>query len=179
MTSIDPHPYTQVVLDAWRRFADGEADLDQTQAADFPGLVSQLFVLHRIGPSDFCFRHCGDSVQEMFGRDLAEHNFLTLWQNADRALVAAVMDAALLDRGPAVLRAHAETLTGQTAELEIALAPLVTAGAGKARFLGHCLATRDGRRPPYRPFHKIQVSAASPPAARTASPAIRLVASNI
>ena len=45
-------------------------------------------------------------IERLFGRQLAEHNFLTLWTDPDRRLVAAALQAAATDRGPALGLPH-------------------------------------------------------------------------
>ena len=92
---------------------------------DYPGLVGRLFVLNHVADGDYSFRRVGYSLERLFGRQLTEHNFLSIWNEPDRQLVSAALCTATPDRGPALIRARGETLTGRRVDLEFALAPLL------------------------------------------------------
>lgn len=171
------HPYTQAVLDAWRRLSEGQIPADGPRTEDFPGLVGNLFVLNRVSERDFSFRRVGYAIERLFGRQLAEHNFLSLWSEPDRSLVCAALGSARLDRGPARIRVRGETLDGRRIELEFALAPLVGPKNAPERFLGLCQSTTPDHILAGRPLRRLQVIAVYPPAPEPRRAAIRLVSS--
>lgn len=174
MEDINPHPNTLAVLDAWRRLSDGDAGEDGPTTDDYPGLVGRLFVLKHVADEDYSFRRVGATLERLFGRQLTEHNFLSIWNEADRGLVSATLASATVERGPALLRARGETLTGKRVELEFALAPL--SGAGGPRYLGICQAMTPEGALGARPLRRLQALAVYPPAPSEA-PAIRMVSS--
>ena len=174
MEDINAHPNTLAVLDAWRRLSDGDTWTDGPTTDDYPGLVGRLFVLNRVADQDYSFRRVGHALERLFGRQLAEHSFLSLWSEADRDLVSATLASATLERGPALLRARGETLTGKRVELEFALAPLSSRTG--TRYLGICQAMTSEESLGARPLRRLQAIAVYPPAPEE-QPAIRVVSS--
>jgi len=170
------HPNTQAVLDAWRRLSEGQVNEDGPTTDDYPGLVGRLFVLNHIGECDYSFRRVGYSLERLFGRVLAEHNFLSIWNEPDRQLVAAALSSAVADRGPALIRARGETLAGRRVDIEFALAPLYGRNGAPARFLGLCQTMTPEDALNGRPLRRLQAIAVYPPAPDF-RPAIRIVSS--
>ena len=177
MENMKAHPYTQAVLDAWRRLADGQMSEDGPTTEDFPGLVGNLFVLNHVGERDYSFHRVGHTIEKLFGRQLAEQNFLSLWTEPDRSLIAAALASAHADHGPAIVRARGETLDGRRIELEFALAPLPSTGNARERLLGHCQSMTVDQALRGRPLRRLQAIAVYPPAPDRRTPAIRLVSS--
>ncbi|MEP7209728.1 MAG: PAS domain-containing protein [Alphaproteobacteria bacterium] len=171
------HPYTQAVLDAWRRLADGQLSEDGPTTEDFPGLVGNLFVLNHVGERDYSFQRVGHNIEKLFGRQLAEHNFLSLWSEPDRTLVSAALASAHADQGPAIVRARGETLDGRRIELELTVAPLPAQTANRERFLGLCQSITPDHSLGGRPLRRLQAIAIYPPAPEPRAPTIRLVSS--
>ncbi len=174
MDDIRAHPNTQAVLDAWRRLSAGEADLDGPTTDDYPGLVGRLFVLSHVADGDYSFRRVGQALERLFGRQLAEHNFLSIWNGPDRELVSAALGAATIERGPTLIHARGETLTGKQVELEFALAPLP--GRNGTRYLGLCQAMTPETVLAGRPLSRLQAVAVYPPSS-SEPPAVRIVSS--
>lgn len=170
------HPNTQAVLDAWRRLSDGVAATEGPTTDDYPGLVGRLFVLNHVADRDYSFRRVGYSLEQLFGRQLTEHNFLSIWGESDRRLVNAALVAAIADRGPTLIRARGETLTGKRVDLEFALAPLFGKPGASIRFLGLCQTMAPEDSLAGRPLRRLQVLAVFPPAP-SLQPSIRLVSS--
>jgi hypothetical protein len=177
MEDMKAHPYTQAVLDAWRRLADGQITEDGPTTEDFPGLVGNLFVLNHVGERDYSFQRVGHGIEKLVGRQLAEHNFLSLWSEPDRSLVVAALAAASADKGPAIVRARGETLDGRRIELEFALAPLFSETSDRQRFLGLCQSMTPEQSLGGRPLRRLQAIAVYPPAPEPRTPIIRLVSS--
>jgi hypothetical protein len=178
MEDMKAHPYTQAVLDAWRRLAEGQMSEDGPTTEDFPGLVGNLFVLNHVGAGDYSFHRVGHGVEKLFGRQLAEHNFLSLWNEPDRSLASAALASAQADNGPAIVRARGETLDGRRIELEFALAPIPSPTASRNRFLGICQSMTPDMALGGRPLRRLQAIAIYPPAPEPRTPMIRLVSSN-
>ena len=176
MEDVNAHPNTQALLDAWRRLSQGGMASGGPTTDDYPDLVGRLFVLNHVGDRDYSFRRVGHTIERLFGRQLAEHNFLTLWTDPDRRLVAAALQAAATDRGPALIRARGETLTGRRIDLEFTLAPLLSGSGAPRRFLGLCQSVMDEEALHGRPLRRLQAIALYPPAP-SFDPAIRLVSS--
>lgn len=176
MEGVNAHPNTQALLDAWRRLSQGAGESGGPTTEDYPDLVGRLFVLNHVGEHDYSFRRVGHAIEQLFGRQLIEHNFLTLWSEPDRRLVVAALQAAAADRGPALIRARGETLIGRRVDLEFALAPLLSDVAIPRRFLGLCQSVKNEELLNGRPLRRLQAIALFPPAPNF-DPAIRLVSS--
>src|SRR5262245_57144018 len=177
MEDMRAHPNTQAVLDAWRRLSDGDLAEDGPTTEDYPGVVGRLFVLNHVADRDYSFRRVGYALERLFGRALAEHNFLSIWNEPDRQLVSAALASAILDRGPVLIRARGETLAGKRVDLEFALAPLPSSRAAPVRFLGLCQSMSPEEALGGRPLRRLQAVAVYPPAPNQ-RPTIRLVSSH-
>ena len=173
---MNAHPNTQAVLDAWKRLSEGQVNEDGPTTDDYPGLVGRLFVLNHVADRDYSFRRVGYALERLFGRALAEHNFLSIWNEPDRQLVSAALASATVDRGPAMIRARGETLAGKRVDLEFALAPLPGNRMAAVRFLGVCQTMSPEEALCGRPLRRLQAIAIYPPAPNQ-RPAIRLVSS--
>lgn len=174
MEDMRAHPNTQAVLDAWRRLSDGDLAEDGPTTDDYPGVVGRLFVLNHVADRDYSFRRVGYSLERLFGRQLTEHNFLSIWNEPDRQLVSAALNSATPERGPALIRARGETLAGKRVELEFALAPLPGRNGVVTRYLGVCQAMTPEEVLGGRPLRRLQAIAVYPPPSEQ-SPGIRLV----
>lgn len=177
MAAMQLHPNTQVVLDAWKRLVDGQLAAEGPATDDDPGLVANLFVLNHVGECDFAFRRAGNALERLFGRQLIDYNFLSIWNEGDRGLIAAGLAVALRDRGPLLIRARGETLAGKRIDIEFALAPILRDAAPANRLLGLCQSTTPEEILHGRPLRRLQVLAIYPPAP-SAEPVIRMVCSN-
>ncbi len=170
------HPNTRVVLDAWKRLSDGSQANEGPATDDDASLVGSLFVLNHISERDFAFRRAGASIERLFGRQLIDHNFLSIWSEADRHLVAAGLAVAVQDSGATLIHARGETLAGKRIDLEFSLAPLVREDSASVRFLGLCQTITPEEVLNGRPISRLQALAIYPPAPDREA-AIRLVAS--
>lgn len=176
------HPNTRILLDAWRRMnaAPEEFSLHGPRANEHPDLLTNLFVIQATEDRAWEFRSAGDGLRALLGRELAHHDFLSLWTGPDRAMMAGFLDAVHLDGGPGVIRGRGETLTGQRAEVEITVMPLASSQSGSRenRFLG--LYQTLGGVPTLRgrPIWRHRISMLVPPDTRPESPALKVVSSN-
>ena len=176
MEVLKAHPNTQAMLDAWKRLTEGHLAADGPTTDEYPGLVNNLFVINHVAERDFAFRRVGPALDRLFGRQLSEHDFLSIWNEPDRRLVAAGISMAVKDRGPTIIHARGETLAGKRLDLELALAPLLNEVNAPRRFLGLCQAITPEEILGGRPLRRLQVLAIFPPAPDM-RPAIRLVSS--
>ena len=176
MEELKAHPNTQAVLDAWRRLSEGVDAPEVPTTEDYAGLVGRLFVLNHVADRDYSFRRVGYALEQLFGRQLGEHNFLSIWSESDRRLVNAALIAAAVDRGPTLIRARGETLVGKRVDLEFALAPLFGRAGTATRFLGLCQTMTPEETLAGRPLRRLQALAIYPPAP-TLYPAMRIVSS--
>lgn len=177
MLELKAHPNTRAVIDAWRSLGSGKPTGSGGSTEDYPGLVGRLFVLHRLSEADFCFRRVGSAIDQIFGRVLVDHNFLSLWKQPDLSLVTSALEAARADRGPALVRARGETLDGKRIDLEFVLAPLLQDGEAPSRFLGLCQSLSTERALGGRPVRTLKVVSVYPPAPTKDYASVRLVSS--
>ncbi|MEQ1783612.1 MAG: PAS domain-containing protein [Hyphomonadaceae bacterium] len=176
MEAINVHPNTRVVLDAWKRLSDGSQANEGPATDDDASLVGSMFVLNHVSERDFAFRRAGASIERLFGRQLTDHNFLSIWSEADRHLVAAGLAVAVEDSGATLIHARGETLAGKRVDLEFSLAPLVREDRASVRFLGLCQTITPEEVLNGRPVSRLQALAIYPPAPDREA-AIRLVVS--
>lgn len=176
MEAMNIHPNTRVVLDAWKRLSDGSPANEGPATYDDAALVSSLFVLNHVGAHDFAFQRAGGSLERLFGRQLIDHNFLSIWSEADRHLVAAGLAVAVQDCGATLIHARGESLAGKRIDLEFSLAPLMRGDGPAVRFLGLCQTMTPEEVLNGRPINRLQALAVYPPAPDREA-AIRLVSS--
>lgn len=176
------HPNTKVLLDAWRRLNAHAAHIqgEAPRVNDHPGLVERLFVIENKRDGAWLFRTAGGSLTSLLGRQLINHDFLSLWTGPDRPMMSAFLEAVQLDGAPGVARGRGETLTGQRVEIELTLMPLAkqTERADRHRLLG--LYQTLGGEPLLkgRPVWRHRISMLVPPDTRMPGPQLKLVASN-
>ena len=178
MLENNAHPNTQAIIEAWKRLSGGEGQrISGPMADDFPGLVGRLFILQKIDKSDFSFRVAGAALEDILDRELADHNFMSLWRSEDKPLISAAIDAALLANSPSIVYAVGMTLDGRTVNVEIALAPLGEA-SGRRRLLGLYQTLTDETVLNGRPVWRHWATSIVPPITQQPLAPIRLVASN-
>ena len=181
MQSSKTHAYTQALIDAWRRFSTQSPLEDGPDTQDYPGLVENLFVLACPSADQLTFRNIGAGVERLFGRDLVEHEFLSLWASNDRPLVAAAAYCAVKENGPTVINAVASRIAGGPVAIEFTLAPIRNANGEVSRLLGLCQVLTPGTEATPRPIGPMRLEAVFPPAtppADTPRQKLRLVVNN-
>lgn len=178
MSQSKAHAYSQALISAWEKFATETTFEDGPVAEDFPGLVESLFVVTCGADDQFAFRNVGPGVERLFGRELVEHDFLSLWEGSDRSLVLAAARSAIVDNGPVVLSACAAVLEGKAVELEFTLAPIRNASGDVSRLLGLCQTLSLAAEANGRPIGRMRLVAVFPPATPRTKPQLRLVVCN-
>ncbi len=194
------HPNTRAIADYWESLKEGEGTpaRDDLSPSDLSSLLANVFILQKLDGEHAVFRLAGTNLCSLYQREFREHNFLGLWQGADRMHMAALLAAAAIAPGPAIALAGAETIDGRKIKAEIFLAPLAGADGEVDRYLGlfQPLSGEDalGGRPLIRqhlialyppnahaaPSRRMAPAQAErqAPAPRRARPALRLVADN-
>ncbi len=178
MNAANAHSYTRALIDAWKRLAPG-GDIDAgPHAAEYPGLIDNLFVLSCSADTDLEFRNAGTGMEQLFGRDLIEHDFLSLWRNDNRVEVMAAAADAIDAHAPVVLRTSATTIGDETVELEFTLAPIGNSTSRQARFLGLCQIVTRAPRTLSLPHGSLELHSIERHTEPKPRPQLRLVVSN-
>lgn len=180
MQQPQTHAYTQALIDAWRRFSVQAPTGDGPETDDYPGLVENLFVVAHPASNQFTFRNLGPGVERLFGRELVDHDFLSLWDPVDRPLIAAAARCAVSENGPTIINARASRLEGSSVEIEFTLAPIRNAQGEISRLLGLCQVLTPSPQPNPRPIGPMRLEAVFPPAParQPQKPRLRLVVCN-
>ncbi len=179
MLELNAHPNTRAIIEAWKRLSQGDTlPADGPKAEEYPNLVGRLFILQRDSTSDYSFRVAGVGLETLFGRELAEHNFLTLWSGQDKPLISAAIEAALCARAPSLVQADGASLDGRKLKVEISFAPLDPVDAPRPRVLGLYQALSDETKLSGRPVWRHFTTGVFPPPPSDNLAQVRLVASN-
>jgi hypothetical protein len=131
------HSNTERLIDYWR-LRGGDAGLPTRMAvnpADFSEVMSQVFILGRVGTGIYPIRLVGGFVAELHQRDLRQQNGLSLFRERDRLELKAALEAGR--RRPEPVVATVDVLTdGPVLPMEVLFAPLAAAPGSPERFLG-------------------------------------------
>lgn len=179
MTEQAFHINTKAVLRAWQRLSTTEGDaLADPKVSDFPNLLGSLFVLKQVDSGVWTFVNAGGDVSSSIGRDLIEQDFLSLWRGRDMDLIAAQLKTIFNSATPGRILSRAETLSGDTMDVEITLAPLTSSDTGADKMLGLYQMLEPAERFHGRPVWRHTISAIYPPSYNTMQPSLRLIANN-
>ncbi|WP_421729418.1 PAS domain-containing protein [Brevundimonas sp.] len=126
------HSGTQQLIDAWTALPDARriparADFEPLRMGT---LVPQLFAVDRQGAR---LRLAGGWIERLHGGSLGGVDWLTLWREDSRPMVAAAIVQTFREARPVVLAADSERLDGI---LEIVIAPLRSASDVADRLIG-------------------------------------------
>jgi hypothetical protein len=132
------HSNTQRLTDYWRRrrgtdFAPLRSSVDP---CDFADLLPQIFILGRPAAGRYPFRLAGGLLEDLHGYDLRSDEFMSLWEEADRFVLRAAMENALLRGQAIIVESKGVTAENFGARLEILLAPMISRAGRVDRFLG-------------------------------------------
>lgn len=173
------HPQSRAFIGSWRALNGLESDqaAANTLSIDASSLLNRLFLAQRADGDVFIFRTIGKDLTVWTGRDLRDHAVISLFQGADRPLLAALIDSAIAAPGPALARACAFGLgQGQRCEIELVVLPLLEQGVPD-RILGLFQPIGSGLSVA-KPVLRLALTAILPPAPQQpARPALRLVVS--
>ncbi len=133
------HKHSEMMLSYWAglRGARGQAPRrEDVSPRAFKRALPDVFLIERMDRHTFAFRLAGTRVCAIYGRELRDHNFISLWPATDQNAVKAVIERALKTATPAVFTAIVETLDRRQAEAEILLMPLADDNGQVTRLLG-------------------------------------------
>jgi hypothetical protein len=168
------HPDTRALL-AFGRALAGQPAPPKRQGADH--VLERLLILERCADGRWPLRSFGAELTALFGRDLKDQDFASLWLEPDWALVTALAGAALAAEEPGIARAKAETACGRLLGLEILITPLKVEAAFGERYLGMLQPLGGEAFLEGRPLVRLRLVSLHPPPAKT-PPRVRLVVTN-
>ena len=150
------------------------------QSDAHPDLLAALFVIEKTEDGLWVFRNAGQDVRKRLGRDPADHDFLEMWQGYDRIITGSIIHAVVKNAAPAILQAHAMTLSGVKTRVEITLASLtkVNAQIRAQRLIGLYQSLDLPKSARAHPAWKHRLDAVFPPQSHTSESHLRLVTSN-
>jgi hypothetical protein len=128
------HPDTRALLVYGRALAGNPAAKPKKGGAD--QVLERLFVIERTKDGRLPIRTFGAELVRLFGRDLREHDFSTLFLAPDLSMLNALIDASQAAGEPSIARVTAETSDRRMLGVEILLTPLKTDERLGMRFLG-------------------------------------------
>jgi hypothetical protein len=168
------HPDTRALL-AYGRALAGAKVTPKKGGADH--LLERLFVLERMADGRLPLRSFGSELTALFGRDLKEHDFASLFLAPDLRLLGALIDSAAEAAGPAIARVSAETQCGVRLGAEILLTPLKVDARFGERFLGMVQPLGGEKFLDGRLILRLRIGSLHPPEAKAPAP-MRLVVVN-
>ena len=128
------HPDTRALLVYGRALAGNPSAKPKKGGAD--QVLERLFVIERTKDGRLPIRTFGAELVKLFGRDLREHDFSTLFLAPDLALLHALIDASCAAGEPSIARVTAETSDRVLLGVEILITPLKTDETLGTRYLG-------------------------------------------
>jgi hypothetical protein len=128
------------IFNYWDRIR-GSADAPLRNAIEpsaIRHILPQLFILELMPSGETRFRLAGTMICNLFGRELREHDFTSLWTNGQSGDVANIVKGVMVHAVPTLLNATGYNGTGRSLSLEIVLMPVRSAEDRCDRLLG-CL----------------------------------------
>lgn len=168
------HPDTRALLSYGRALAGGEPARKKGRADH---VLERLFVIERMADGRWPLRTFGAELVTLFGRDMKDQDFSLFWADQDRALMSALIDAAVAADEPAIARVYAEVSGGAQFGAEILLSPLRVEPRFGERLLGLFQALGGESFADGRPIMRLRLGSLHPPLAKPGQ-AVRLVVSN-
>jgi hypothetical protein len=147
---------TRLVFQYWDHLRGDRAAPERGEIE--PGAVRHAlrdtFILENEATDRLVVRLAGTRVCALFGGELKNRPFLSIWGDAPtRVEVSRMADAVMDDCAGAVCGLHAETANGNSVELELVLLPLRHGGKTHARMMG---AVSPVTSPPWLGFEKVE-----------------------
>ncbi|NWH09650.1 MAG: PAS domain-containing protein [Alphaproteobacteria bacterium] len=132
------HRNTELLLGYWTKLKGerpipARADIDPRA---IKRILPDLFILDRHARNRMTFTLAGTRLCWLFGRELRELNFLSMWTGSSERQVRETLEAALTSLSPAVIYAIAETHDHRTLRTEILALPIADSRGGVTRLLG-------------------------------------------
>jgi hypothetical protein len=114
------------IFNYWNRIR-GSADAplrSQIEPASIRHTLPQIFILEMSEVGDLKFRLAGTMICSLFGRELRDHLFLSLWSGSQRNNAVEIARGVINHATPALLNATGHTGSGRTISFEILLLPM-------------------------------------------------------
>jgi len=125
----------------------------EIEPAKSAALLPETFIAEGVGPLGHRFRLAGTRICEQFGRELRGADLLSLWEDADRDAVAALLRTVFADAAVGYGRFKAYTHTNRQASFEFVLLPTASpAASARATPCPPYRSQRDDRRRDMRPL---------------------------
>ncbi|MBS0386508.1 MAG: PAS domain-containing protein [Proteobacteria bacterium] len=128
------HPDTRALLAYGRALAGNTTARPKKGGAD--QVLERLFVIERGKDGRMPIRTFGADLVKLFGRDLRDHDFASLFLEQDLHLINALIDATLSAGEPAIARIVADTADKRQFGAELLLTPLKLDQPFGVRLLG-------------------------------------------
>ncbi len=154
-------PSSKLVFDYWNALRNGRSlpRRSEVDPAALRLLLPHAFILQRYDSEHVVFRVAGTALCAAFGRELRDHNFVTLWsrnsQPAIRDLLLQLAEKAQV----ATLRAVGVTLDKRTVSTETVLLPLADDWGARTRILGLASFGREGEALGWRKLVRLEIAA--------------------
>jgi hypothetical protein len=132
------HPSSRELFAYWdeRRGARLAPDRGEIEPGAIRRALGDTFILGATPSGDLAFRLAGTRVCALFGRELRERPFWSLWAPHQLAPVRAAAESVLADTRGLVAAVTGRTEDGTQIELEFLLLPLRHRGSHRLRLIG-------------------------------------------
>lgn len=114
----------------------GAPERNDIEPGALRGVLADTFILEFSKTEGFPFRVVGGRTDALFGRELRETPFASLWDTASRAEIARVIESAADGAQPFLIGARGGPAGAATLDFETLILPLRHHGATHARMLG-------------------------------------------
>jgi hypothetical protein len=154
-------PGSKLVFDYWNALRNGRVlpRRSEVDPAALRLLLPHVFILQRYDSEHIVFRVAGTALCAAFGRELRDHNFVTLWshnsQPAIRDLLLQLAERAQV----ATVRAVGLTLDKRTVSAETVLLPLADDWDAHSRILGIASFGREEAALGWRKLVRLEIAA--------------------
>ena len=109
---------------------------DEIRPADIHALLPEIFILQRQVDGAVRFRLAGTHVCDLFGQELRDQHFATLWLGEGRQEIADVAGQVMTHCAPMLLSSSGATGAGDRLDVEVLLVPLASPDGKGDRVLG-------------------------------------------
>lgn len=132
------HPSSRKLFAHWdlRRSAGGVPERSEIEPGAIGAALGDTFVLASDPTAGNIFRLAGSRACALFGRELRDAAFATIWDANDRAAIASLLASVGSERVAGVARAMTQTAERFELQLECLLLPLRHGGRTQQRMIG-------------------------------------------
>lgn len=132
------HRNTELLLGYWMKLrgarrVPARAEIDPRA---IKRLLPDLFILDRSSRNQYPFRLAGTRICWLYGKELRETNFLSLWRGSSERQARETLEQCLRTASPATMYVIGETLDHRTLRAEIMFLPIADSRGNVTRLLG-------------------------------------------